>query len=159
VIVGGLTHPTEFLPALLAAAPGLRGHVDGVAIHPYGATPAAVLGRARDARTVLRSLGLDDVPLYVTEFGWTTSPPGALDYLPARLRPAYIEQTLAALGHTNCGVSAVMLYAWVTPERNPPDSQDWFGIHPPGGGSPPDTTAFVRGLSAAGSPAPPQAVC
>jgi hypothetical protein len=75
------------------------------------------------------------------------------------LRPAYIEQTLAALGHTNCGVSAVMLYAWVTPERNPPDSQDWFGIHPPGGGSPPDTTAFVRGLSAAGSPAPPQAVC
>ncbi|HEV3128238.1 MAG TPA: hypothetical protein VGY32_04605 [Solirubrobacteraceae bacterium] len=159
VIVGGLTHPTEFLPALLAAAPGLRGHVDGVAIHPYGATPAAVLGRARDARTVLRSLGLYDVPLYVTEFGWTTKPPGALDYLPARLRPAYIEQTLAALGHTNCGVSAVMLYAWVTPERNPPDSQDWFGIHPPGGGSPPDTTAFVRGLSAAGSPAPPQAVC
>src|SRR5205814_4680090 len=35
VIVGGLTQPTTFLPAMVAARPQLRGHVDGVAIHPY----------------------------------------------------------------------------------------------------------------------------
>jgi hypothetical protein len=159
VIVGGLTQPDVFLPALLAASPGLGARIGGVAIHPYGATPLAVLGRVRKARTTLAGLGLAATRLYVTEFGWTTSPPGALDYLPERLRPGYIAQTLAALGHTNCGLSAVLLYAWVTPERNPADSQDWFGIHPPGGGSPPDTTAFVRGLSAARSPGPALAVC
>jgi hypothetical protein len=118
-----------------------------------------VLGRVRQARTALGGLGLGGIPLYVTEFGWTTTPPGALDYLPERSRPGYIELTVAVLGHTNCDISAVLLYAWVTPQRNPADSQDWFGIHPPDGGSPPDTTAFVRGLNAARSPAATQAVC
>jgi hypothetical protein len=113
----------------------------------------------RDARRTLVSLGLGGVPLYITEFGWTTSPPGALDYLSARLRPGYIEQTLAALGHANCGVKAVLLYAWVTPERNAADPQDWFGIHPPGGGSSPDTTAFTQGLREGTSPAPTTSVC
>lgn len=42
----------------------------------------------------------------------------------------------------------MFLYAWVTPERNPHDPQDWFGIHPPGRGTSPDTTAFTQGLRA-----------
>jgi hypothetical protein len=159
VLVGGLTHPVTFLPAMLAAAPQLHGQLDGVAIHPYGPTPEAVLGAVRAARRTLASLGLGDVPLYVTEFGWTTSPPGALDYLPERLRPTYIEQTLAALGHLDCGVAAAVLYAWVTPERNPANAQDWFGIHPPDGGQSPDTTAFGQGVHAATAPAATLSLC
>ena len=69
--------------------------------------------------------------LWITEFGWTTHPPSALQYLPERLRPRYISQTLAALGHVNCGVAAVTLYTWVTPERDRTDLEDWFGIHSP----------------------------
>jgi hypothetical protein len=90
--------------------------------------------------------------LYVTEFGWATSPPGGPHYLPETLRPAYIELALAALGHLDCGVTAVLLYAWITPERNPSDSNDWFGISPPGGGDTSDTRAFVAGLRAAAAP-------
>ncbi len=153
VIVGGLTHPTSFLPAMLAAAPQLRGQLDGVAIHPYGTSPEAVLGNVRSVRTTLNSLGLGTVPLYVTEFGWTTSPPGALDYLPEQLRRTYIQRTLAALGHLDCGLAAVLLYAWVTPERDRVNSQDWYGIDPPGGGSSSDVTAFSAGLREATSPA------
>lgn len=153
VIVGGLTHPGSFLPAMLAADPQLRGHIDGVAIHPYGATPEAVLAGVAMARTALDSAGLGSVPLYVTEFGWTTQPPGALDYAPERLRPGYIERTLAALGQTDCGLAAVLLYAWVTPDRDPSNPQDWFGIHPPLSGTTPDTVAFGAGVVAAGAPA------
>ncbi len=159
VIVGGLTHPTTFLPAMVAAAPALKDHLDGVAIHPYAATPQAILGMLAGARAALASLGLNRVPLYVTEFGWTTSPPGALDYLAERQRPAYIEQTLSALGHTNCGVAAVFLYAWVTPERNPGNAQDWFGIHPPAGGTSPDTLGFTQGVRAGTSSGPTKSVC
>jgi hypothetical protein len=159
VIVGGLTHPATFLPAMLAVAPALRTQLDGVAIHPYGATPEAVLANVSNARATLASLGLGSVPLYVTEFGWTTSPPGAHDYLNARLRPGYIQQTLTGLGHTNCGLAAAVLYAWVTPERDPANAQDWFGIHPPGGGNTPDTDAFTAGLRAAAAPAATDAVC
>ena len=72
----------------------------------------------------------------MTEFGWTTQPAGALDWLPERLRPGYISATLAALGHIDCGVAATILYTWVTPERDPANREDWFGIHPPRGAAP-----------------------
>jgi polysaccharide biosynthesis protein PslG len=146
VLVGGLTNPRSFMPALLAADPALRTALDGVAIHPYGATPAAVLANVVGSRRVLDSLDLASVPLYVTEFGWTTHPPGARDGAPERLRPRYIEQTIAALGASGCGVAASLLYTWVTPERNPADAQDWFGVSPPAGGGGPDVAAFASGL-------------
>jgi hypothetical protein len=149
VIVGGLTQPTRFLPALLGAVPGLRGQLDGVGIHPYAPTPGAVMARVRRARATLNALGLGQAPLYVTEFGWTTHPPGALDYLPERLRPAYIQQTLSDLEGSGCGLAAALLYAWVTPERDPADSQDWFGISPPQGGASPDSQAFAQAIAAA----------
>lgn len=153
VIVGGLTAAPSFMPEMLAAAPDLRGHIDGVAIHPYGGTPRAVLAKVKQDRQVLDSAGLGSIPLYVTEFGWTTHPPSALQYLPERLRPGYISQTLAALGHVNCGIGAVTLYTWVTPERNRADLEDWFGIHSPSGASTPDSDAFAAGLKQATAPA------
>jgi hypothetical protein len=149
VIVGGLTDPGRFLPAMVAAQPALRGHVDGVAIHPYG-RPLVVLSRIRAARTTLTALGMPSLPLYATEFGWTTQPPGALDYAPAQARPGYIFGTLRSLGHLNCGLAAVVLYTWVTPQRNRLNPQDWYGINTPrSDGSTPDVSAFTDGLRAA----------
>jgi hypothetical protein len=149
VLVGGLTHPARFLPDMLQADPGLRGAIDGVAVHPYAPTVAAVLARVRRARATLVALGLRSVPLYVTEFGWATRPPHALDGAPEARRPSLIQGTLAALGATGCEVAASLLYTWVSPERNPADHEDWFGISPPGGGTSPDVAAFTRGIHAA----------
>jgi hypothetical protein len=158
VIVGGLTVPKTFLPAMISADPQLQGHIDGVAVHPYG-NPAVVLEKLRADRAALVSLGLAAVPMYVTEFGWTTHPAGALNYTPASQRPAYITRTLTALGHLDCGVAASLLYTWVTPERDASDSQDWYGIHAPTGGSTPDTAAFMAGLRQATEPAPAIRLC
>jgi hypothetical protein len=144
---------------MLAARPELRGHIDGVAFHPYGASPGVVMARLRGDRATLDDLGLSGVPLYVTEFGWTTSPPGSLDYAPASARPGYIQSTLAAIGRSSCGVAATILYTWVTPERNPADREDWFGIHAPGAGASPDVAAFVAGLRGATAPGVQGAVC
>jgi hypothetical protein len=148
VIIGGLTRPAKFLPALLGAEPLLRGHIDGVGIHPYGHDPLAVLARVRNARLALRSSGMASVPLYVTEFGWRTQPVGGFGFAPAGLRPQFILQTMSALRHTDCGLAAALLYAWFTPERNPTNAQDWFGINPPRAGSGPAVTAFTAALSA-----------
>lgn len=159
VLVGGLMRPAWFLSAMLAADPGLRAQIDGVAIHPYAATPAAVLGGVRSARLAMRAQGLASVPLYVTEFGWTTEHPRARDWVPEAARPGYIAQTFSALGHTDCDLAAVLLYAWATPERNPANAEDWFGISPPGAQPSPDTAAFASGLQAAASPAPASPLC
>lgn len=161
VIVGGLTNPAAFLQAMLHARPDLAGHLDGVAIHPYGPNPAVVLARVKAARATLASLGLASVPLYVTEFGWTIHPSGALSYAHEARRPGYIATSLAQLGHTDCGVAMTVIYTWVTPERNPANPQDWFGIHPPppDGGSSPDSVAFAAGLRAASAPGAQSRLC
>ena len=148
VIIGGLTRPASFMPALLSAEPALRGHIDGVGIHPYGRDPQAVLARVRKARLALRSAGMAGVPLYVTEFGWRTRPPGGFGFAAASLRPGFILQTIAALRQTNCGVAAVLLYAWSTPELDPAAARDWFGIDPPTASGGPAVRAFADALSA-----------
>ena len=159
VIIGGLTNPGSFLPVMVAARPQLRGHVDGVAIHPYG-RPLVVLSRIRAARVTLAGLGMAGVPLYATEFGWTTDPPGALEYAPERARPGYIESTVSSLGHLNCGLAAAVLYTWVTPERARLNPEDWYGInHPSGSAQSPDVAAFTAGLRAARSSRAPIALC
>jgi hypothetical protein len=159
VIIGGITHPEAFLPALLAARPSLRGHVDGVAVHPYGGNPFVILGRVQGARHTLDQLGMATVPVYVTEFGWATHPAGVFAYLNSRLRPGYITATLSALGHTDCEIAGVELYTWVTPERDLTNKEDWYGIAPPGGGTTADTTAFAAGLTAATGPGPTVRLC
>ena len=153
VLVGGLTNASVFLPAMVSAVSELRGHVDGVALHPYG-NPAVVLARVHGARAALVSLGMGAVPLYVTEFGWTTQPAGAVGYAPAARRPADIEGVLDTLGHLRCGLAATLLYTWVTPERDATDGQDWYGIANPTDptAGTPDTAAFAAGLRAAAAP-------
>ncbi len=94
----------------------------------------------------MAAAGLGDVPLYVTELGWTTHPPSNPNYLPESMRPAYLERTLAALRRVRCGLAATIVYTWVTPERNRADGQDWFGIHAPAGAATPDSAAFAAGL-------------
>ncbi len=158
MIVGGLKSPATFLPAMLAARPQLRGHIDGVAIHPYG-DPLVVLSKIRAARATIESLGLGPVPLYVTEFGWTTSPPAAIAYAPTRKRLGYVTDTLAALGHLDCGVAAAVLYTWVSPGRDPSDSQDWYGINGIDGAATPSVAAFRAGLRAAQGPRAPLRLC
>ena len=68
-------------------------------------------------------------------------------------RPGYIERTLPSWG-TRCGLAAALLYTWVTPERNPADSQDWYGIEnpPTPSAGTPDTAAFAAGLRGATQP-------
>lgn len=158
VLVGGLTNPTATLPAMIAAEPGLAGQVDGVAVHPYG-IPLQVIGKLHDDRRTLTVLGMGSVPLYVTEFGWVIHPRGALGYVSARLRPGYIRPTMAALGHLDCGIAAVIYYTWITPEHDRADREDWFGIQPPDGRPGPDLHAFTDGLHAAQSPGPSYHVC
>jgi len=158
VLIGGLTNPTATLTAMIAADPGLAGQVDGVAVHPYG-IPLQMIGKLRDDRRTLTALGMGSVPLYVTEFGWVTHPRGALSYVSARRRPGYIRSSLAALGHLDCGVAAVVYYTWITPQHNPADREDWFGIQPPDGRPGPDLRAFLAGLHAAQTPAAPISIC
>jgi hypothetical protein len=118
-----------------------------------------VISTVARARATLVTLGLAAVPLYATEFGWPTLPPHSQDWAPERLRPRYIRRTVAALGHTNCGVAMTILYTWVTPEHDPADREDWFGIHSPAGTDTPDVQALMVGLRDAAATGPAVDAC
>ncbi|HEY2161068.1 MAG TPA: hypothetical protein VGH24_07165 [Solirubrobacteraceae bacterium] len=158
VIVGGLTGPVSFLAAMVAADPGVRGQIDGVGIHPYG-PPSQVLAGVRSARLAMDGDGLAAVPMYITEFGWTTRGTRARDLATPAQRPGYIATTIAGLSHSDCGIAALDLYAWTTPQRNTANPEDWFGISPPGAGGSPEVAAFTSAVAAAQVPGAPTLLC
>jgi polysaccharide biosynthesis protein PslG len=149
VLIGGLTDPDGFLPKLLGSRPDARGHIDGVAVHPYASTPREVLARVRGARRTLDALGMGHVPIYVTEFGWATSPPSSRWFASPRLRPGYLASASRGLARLDCGLGGIFLYTWVTPERNRADEADWFGVRHPDARPSPSSRALAAVLKSA----------
>jgi hypothetical protein len=161
VLVGGLTGAPTFLPQLIAARPDARGQVDGVAVHTYAPEPLGALAEARDARRTLVTLGMADVPLWVTEFGWVSRPRTSNKYAPPSERPERIASTTAALVRSDCNIQGVVLYACITPGRNPRAEGDWYGVRARDGGPTASSRAFARVVAQAGRPPaePPVALC
>ena len=112
VLIGGLTGAPTFLPQLLAARPDARGQIDGVAVHTYSPEPLGALAETRDARRTLVTLGMADVPLWVTEFGWVSRPRNSDKYAaPAKRAAAHRRDDVGAgaLGLRRRGRGALRL--------------------------------------------------
>jgi hypothetical protein len=153
VLVGGLAGGHRSFLVRLLRQPELRGRMDGIAIHAYAASPDGMLAQARSYRRRLDTLGFGQVPLYVTEYGWSSrpvaklsnglpAPPGS--YAPPSLRPAYIVQGARDVLASGCNVRMAVFYAWVTPERSPAALYQWFGVANPSGAATPTTQAIAR---------------
>jgi hypothetical protein len=143
VIVGGLTrHGAGFLAQMFRARPGVAKHVDGLGVHPYGATPAEVFDVVRIFRRTLATLGAGAVPLYVTEYGWQDSRRAMRYYAPPALKADYVTSSVLGLERSRCGVAAIFLYTWTTLERDPLSVDDWYGLYGPRGGERPGSLAL-----------------
>jgi hypothetical protein len=70
VTTGGLAWTESSLPRFLKAFRGKP--VDAVAIHPYGATPAASIKIAKDALADMSNAGRGRTPVVANEYGWTS---------------------------------------------------------------------------------------
>ena len=164
VITGGsspYTQPEAFLRTMFTARPDLAGNLDGVGIHPYAAGPAQVMDVIVSIRQTLRSLGAGGVPIAATELGWPrpNQSPNAAFAIPDATRAGDIGLISDALPVSDCNVDRLLMFTWTTPEANPVEQEDWFGlVHPDGA-----PTAAAGALAAASLrelPAgPPLAVC
>jgi hypothetical protein len=131
VVLGGLSPLADsFVESAYAAEPALRGNVDALAYHPYGATPAHVLKQVRRMRSTLDGLGEGAVPLWITELGWPTQGKGGLPSpLPDRTRAGNVSLLTDALLGSNCDVDVVAAYQWVAAEREAGFDEHWMGIY------------------------------
>jgi len=52
-----------------------------------------------------------------------------------------------------------VLYTWYSPDQNPADSQQWYGINAPTGAPTADSTAFAAGVHSAAAARPATRSC
>jgi hypothetical protein len=153
VLIGGLAGGHQRFLTDLLSQPELRGQVDGLAIHTYAATPARMLAQIRAYRLRLTAPGFGAVPLYVTEYGWSSRPIGRAprgfpvppgSYASPSLRPGFIVQAARDVLASGCNVRMAVFYAWVTPQHTPVTLYQWYGVAAPDGAATPASQAIAR---------------
>jgi polysaccharide biosynthesis protein PslG len=148
VVVGGLAAadtgsvqaPADFLRAMYAHRPDLRGTVDAVALHPYGREPQAVYAKVAQFRHDLDAIAGPGVPLELTEIGWTTADTSE------QHRADYLGEVASTLARTDCGIDRLTAYAWVGPEQAAGDREQWFGIANRDGSNKPSASAYAASV-------------
>ena len=130
VVVGGLAlggygggaDEIAFMQRMVAHRPDLAGNVDAVGLHPYQAdVPDTEMRIARFRQTLDQLLG-PQVPIEITEVGWTTTSVSDAQ------RGADLAQLAEDLPRSDCNISRFLPYTWITEEQNSSDSEHWFGI-------------------------------
>jgi hypothetical protein len=131
VIIGGISPPsTTFIEGVYAAVGG-AGQIDAVGVHPYAAESWQVVSGVATIRSVMDAHGDVNVPIDVTEFGWSTGGPG--QPVTDAQRAQRLKEAVIWLANSNCGVERILPHTWSTPERDPNNPEDWFGITAPDG--------------------------
>lgn len=129
----GTMHGMEtgrFLRLMLEHRPDARSQIDAFGLHTYGDYPWIHLDLLRYVRWRMRQVGLGGVPIVYNEYGWATK--GATGFVTSeRSRSAYLRKITAVAARGTCGVIEVDPYTWATPEAQPDDAEDWFGIVDP----------------------------
>jgi hypothetical protein len=157
VVVGGLAGadngsvqaPADFLREMYDHRPDLKSAVDAVGFHPYAREPQGVYTKVAQFRRDLDAIAGPDVPIELTEIGWTTFDTSEQN------RADFLREVAATLPRTDCGVERVTAYAWVGPELAADDREQWFGIANKDGSNKPSASAYaasvklMRGLSGA----------
>lgn len=155
----GATPADDFVRQMLAHRPDLRGHIDAVAFHPYAADVAGVYAAVASFRHALDSIAGPGIPLDLTEIGWSTTT------TPEAERAADLSTLATTLTRSDCGIESVVPYAWLGPEQDRTDREQWFGIENADATPKPSAVAYaaaaqlMRGLSATPAPTSTVAIC
>src|SRR5947209_7446560 len=149
-VVGGLTGnatTNTFIDGMYRHRPDARGQVDAIGLHPYPQDSAETAGSSlqliSSVRTHLNYLGDQNVPIEITEAGWTTLGIGALS---DAARAAQMTQLLMGIAGSNLGVSLFMPYTWVTDQTT-----DGWGMFHWDGTPTLEGSAFLAALKALGA--------
>lgn len=164
VVVGGLalgqpgqaTDEIQFLQRMFAHRPDLT--LDAVGLHPYQSTVADVYARIAKFRQALDQLAGPQVPIEITEVGWSTLT------TPESQRAANLRALAMDLPRSDCNIDRLIPFNWSSyPTGGGTDST--FGIAYTNGSAMPSGQAYLaaaetmRGLSPSPAPADTVKIC
>jgi len=105
-----LDYPSHYVVQMMLTHPGLEGHVDGFALHPYGTAATDVLAWIQNFRGTLDQFHESSVPIDITEFGWVTG---------NRAEESWRAEQMSAVGlqisQAPWGLREVAPYDWINP--------------------------------------------
>jgi hypothetical protein len=117
-----------FLSRMTAADPSLRGSIPSVAIHPYAGTPEGALAKLAQFRQAMRDAGMPSTPMIANEIGWYTQGPAGSLLAGQDQRATNIATVANQFWRTDCGVQGLAPYSWITLEKDPLNSEHWYGL-------------------------------
>jgi hypothetical protein len=126
-----------WIDGLYAAEPNLNSYFDGVAVHPYsGHYPPndPNVGTASQLTHEIQKLtahGAGDVPIWITEFGWTTCT-ASTSCVSEATQASFYSQAFALLKNYPT-VAAVLAYNYRGNGQNPASGAEFFGLERPDG--------------------------
>jgi len=149
VVVGGLGDGpgsyTSYIARMYQHRPDAKGQIDAIGLHPYpqdeGQTAASSMQAIATLRTYLNSVGDENVPIEITEVGWTTESNGGVA---DSYRAQQLTQLIDDLAASNEGVTEFMPYAWATDHAVP----DYFGMFNSDGTPTLEGTAYLEAIKA-----------
>jgi hypothetical protein len=123
---GGIGY-ARFIRDMVAARPGLAGHLDGAFVlattsRSYQAVEAVVAA----VRSELNGTGNSSAPIHVG-FGWYVRGARAMT---EGDRAAFYSQVASRLARSDCGVGGLLARSWVTPQGVASPSA-WYGMVDP----------------------------
>ncbi|MDF2885071.1 MAG: hypothetical protein K0R54_5642 [Clostridiaceae bacterium] len=107
---------------------GLLDYTDIMSCHIYD-IPENLINRIHKIRTIIRRYTNTDIPIYITEFGWSSAPDIAYTgtNVDEATRAKYvIRYLLLAL---ECNIRKAFIYTTRTNRTNTTNKEDWFGIY------------------------------
>lgn len=163
VIVGGLavggshstTDEVDFLRRMVAHRPSLRRNLDAVAFHPYKRSVPEVYARIARLRRALDTLVGPQVPIEITEVGWSQRS------FPEPTRAADLSQLALELPRSDCNITRLIPFNWSNLSATPGD----FGLVNMDGSIRPSGRAYfhavqrMRGLSSRPAPTGRVRIC
>ena len=109
---------------------GAKGSFDTLAIHPYARSVAGMLSLAESARQVMNAHG-DRSPLWITEFGWSTSGDASAFRVGRRGQADRIAAALSALAAERrlLRLRGFVLFRWKDAAQPPELERDPWPLH------------------------------
>jgi hypothetical protein len=156
-----------FLSAMFDAVPDLASYAYAVSVHPYsddGPQTCTALSPSRgvnndwkatrfqvcrleDVRRILDAHRASKVRIWITEIGWSTAP-AATKAVTEAAQAQYVHETFRLLRTSWARlVDGVVWYAYQTPERDPTNREDYFGLVHADGSPKPAWNAFVQEIA------------
>jgi hypothetical protein len=148
ILVGGLAlvnpplaaDDIAFVHRMYAHRPELRSEIQIFGLHPYQETVYWTFRRFARFRQALDLTVGRRMPIAVTELGYTTTKVSDAE------RGDELSQLTEEIPRSGCDIYDFMPYAWLSPEQDPDDPEQWFGIWNADGTPKPSGQQFVNSV-------------